>query len=123
MARHAFVPPCGFDIAATTIRDLAVLDRIAFWGYRLVLHPDATLFVHEAYYEADESLLGFASAPTRLCGESVEVVREELRRMEEALHEPVLSYGDYGELDGHFTRYGWDGGNGSGIVPGGPRTN
>ena len=109
MARHAFNPPCGFDLAATTIEDLEDVARIASWGYRLVLHPDGTLFLHEAYYDEGEALLGFATPPTRLCGETVETIREELRWMREALDEPPLRYADFGAYGGRFTRYGWEG--------------
>jgi hypothetical protein len=120
MTRHAFTPPCGFDLAATTIRDLDDLEAIATWGYRLVEHPDGTLFVHEAYYDRDGALLGFATPPTRPCGESVEVIREELGWMQEALEEPALRYADHGEATGRFTRYGWEG---EGGLPGGPMNN
>lgn len=90
MARHQFTPPCGFDLQTTTITGHEI-SAIHFWGYRLVLHPDGSHFVHEAYYGVDEGLLGIASVPARPCGDTPEEVREELHLMEEALTEPTLA--------------------------------
>jgi hypothetical protein len=118
MAQHPFDPPCGFDIAATTIRDPETLGRITAWDYRLVAHPDETLFVHEAFYDADGVLLGLAMPPTRPCGDSPESIREELAWMQEALEEPVLRFAEFGALSGRFDRYGWRGDGGG--LPTGP---
>jgi hypothetical protein len=122
MARPQFDPSCGFDIAATTIRDLDGLERIATWGYRLVRHDEGTLFLHEAFYDADGALLGLATAPTRLCGETPEQIREELGWMEEGMEEPVLDPAALGPFGGRFDRYGWAGDPGM-APPGGPFRN
>ncbi|MDX1418808.1 MAG: hypothetical protein R3181_02470 [Rubricoccaceae bacterium] len=119
MARTPFDPSCGFDIAATTIRDSETLDRISEWGYRLVRHESGTLFLHEAFYDADGMLLGLAIPPTRLCGDTLEKVREELRWMNEGVGEPILDAAELGSFEGTFHRYGWKGDNGA-QMPGGP---
>ena len=102
-----FTPPCGLDIAATTIAqgDMA---QIASWGYRLVIHESGTQFIHEAYYDADGKLLGFAVAPARPCADSPQELRDELTMMAEALDEPPLQYADYkkgGEPYGRYEGY------------------
>ena len=121
MARSPFDPSCGFDIAATTIDDGEDLQRIAEWGYRLIRHESGTLFLHEAFYDAEGTLLGLALAPTRLCGDTPEKIREEMTWMAEGLGEPILDFAEIGALEGRFNRYGWAGTNGS-PVPTGPFT-
>ena len=95
MLRNAFTPACGFDISTTTVDGTPGLSKISFWGYRLVVHPDGTCFVHETYYDDREGILGIARAPARPCGETDADVREELKRMEEGLGEPSLRFLDY----------------------------
>lgn len=95
MLRNAFTPPCGFDLATTTVASADGLASIAFWGYRLVVHPDGSCFVHETYYDAREGILGIARAPARPCGDDAAEVHDELRRMEEGLAEPPLRLLDY----------------------------
>jgi hypothetical protein len=119
MARPKFDPSCGFDIAATTIRDPDALARIGSWGYRLVRHEGGTLFLHEAFYDADGVLLGLALVPTRLCGETAEEIEEELSWMKEGMEEPVLDAAALGPLGGRFDRYGWTGDPGA-VPPLGP---
>ena len=68
MLRNAFTPPCGFDLMTTTVDSPEGLAAIAFWGYRLVVHPDGTFFVHETYYDDREGVLGIAREPARPCG-------------------------------------------------------
>lgn len=99
-----FTPPCGLDIAATTIAagDMA---RISYWGYRLVVHDGGVCFVHEAYYDDREGLLGVALAPARPCADSPEELRAELDLMGEALAEPSLRYADFAEDPRPFGRY------------------
>ena len=92
MLRNPFTPPCGFDIATTTV---TALDAISFWGYRLVVHPDGTHFVHETYYDVREGLLGIAREPARPCGSGTSDVLDELGRMKEGLAEATLRYLDY----------------------------
>lgn len=122
MSRTPFDPSCGFDIAATTIRDPEALDRIAEWGYRLVRHKSGTLFLHEAFYDADGALLGLAVPPTRLCGDTLEKIREEMEWMKKGSEEPVLDFAELGAFEGQFDRYGWRGENGT-LGPGGPFSN
>lgn len=93
MLRNPFTPPCGFDIATTTVA--GDLDAIASWGYRLVTHPDGTCFIHETYYDVREGLLGIAREMARPCGDSAEEVQAELRRMEQGLAERPLRFLDY----------------------------
>lgn len=95
MLRNVFTPPCGFDLVTTTVASSDGLSAIAFWGYRLVTHPDGTCFVHETYYDQREGILGIARQPARPCGESADEVNDELMRMEEGLAEPPLRYLDY----------------------------
>ena len=95
MLRNSFTPPCGFDLATTTVAGADGLAAIAFWGYRLVHHPDGTCFVHETYYDGREGLLGIAREPARPCGDTSADVRDELARMGEGLAEPPLRYLDY----------------------------
>ena len=92
MLRNPFTPPCGFDITTTTV---AALDAISFWGYRLVVHPDGTHFVHETYYDAREGLLGIAREPARPCGGDRADVPDEIERMTEGLAETPLRFLDY----------------------------
>lgn len=110
MPNHVpFTPPCGLDIAATTIAEGGDMAKIASWGYRLVQHENAMCFVHEAYYDADGALLGFAIAPARPCAENKEDLRTELEMMVEALDEEPLRYADYalepGEAIGRYEGY------------------
>lgn len=95
MLRNAFTPPCGFDLATTTVDSAEGLAAIAYWGYRLVTHPDGSCFVHETYYDRREGVLGIAREPARPCGPSASDVREELARMEEGLREAPLRFLDY----------------------------
>lgn len=92
MLRNPFTPPCGFDISTTTV---AALEAISFWGYRLVVHPDGTHFVHETYYDDREGLLGIAREPARPCGDDRGDVLDELGRMQEGLAESPLRFRDY----------------------------
>ena len=119
MSRASFDPSCGFDISATTIRDPDALDRIAEWGYRLVRHESGMLFLHEAFYDGNGRLLGLSLPPTRLCGESLEAVRDELEWMRSGLEEPVLEADALGASAGTFGRYGWEGEAGA-ATPRGP---
>jgi hypothetical protein len=95
--RATFTPPCGLDIAATTIADAGMMARIAEWGYRLIIHDDGTHFVHEAYYDAAGALLGFALAPARPCAANPAELRAELDMMAEALDEEPIRYADFAE--------------------------
>ena len=95
MLRNAFTPPCGFDLATTTVASAEGLAAIAYWGYRLVTHPDGSCFVHETYYDGREGVLGIAREPARPCGPSAGDVHEELVRMEEGLGEAPLRYLDF----------------------------
>ena len=95
MIRNRFTPPCGFDIATTTIESADGLASISYWGYRLVVHPDGTHFIHETYYDQREGVLGIAREPARPCGDTSDDVRDELGRMTEGLNEPHLRYRDY----------------------------
>lgn len=92
MLRNPFTPPCGFDISTTTV---IALDAISYWGYRLVVHPDGTHFVHETYYDDREGLLGIAREPARPCGSDPSTVRDELERMKDGLAESSLRFLDY----------------------------
>ena len=95
MLRNVFTPPCGFDLATTTVESSEGLAAIAFWGYRLVVHPEGSCFVHETYYDRREGILGIAQAPARPCGDGAADVHDELKRMEEGLREPALRLLDY----------------------------
>ena len=99
MLRNAFTPPCGFDLATTTVSTTAGLASIAYWGYRLVVHPDGACFVHETYYDAREGLLGIARDPARPCGDTAADVRDALARMNEGLAEAPLRFLDYAPDD------------------------
>ena len=94
MLRNRFTPPCGFDIATTTVQGDG-LASITYWGYRLVVHPDGSHFVHETYYDAREGVMGIAREAARPCGDTVDDVRGELERMQEGLAEPHLRYLDF----------------------------
>lgn len=95
MLRNTFTPPCGFDLSTTTVGSADGLAAIAYWGYRVVVHPEGSCFVHETYYDAREGILGIARVPARPCGDTTEGVREELSRMAEGLAEPPLRLLDY----------------------------
>lgn len=112
MLRNVFTPPCGFDLATTTVATSEGLAAIAYWGYRLVLHPDGSCFVHETYYDRREGILGIAREPARPCGPSAGEVAEELARMAEGLRESTLRLLDYaGEAPSGA------GGDGAGTAP------
>ncbi|MEM1054529.1 MAG: hypothetical protein AAGI52_03305 [Bacteroidota bacterium] len=95
MVRTRFTPPCGFDIATTTIESARGLAAIAYWGYRAVAHPDGSFFLHETYYDERGDILGIARAEARPCGETIREVREMLDLMRDGLGEPPLRYTDY----------------------------
>ena len=95
MVRATFTPPCGFDISTTTIESARGLASIAYWGYRVVVHPDGTFFFHEAYYDTREGILGIAREVARPCGNTLDDVESELTQMLEGLREPPLRYTDY----------------------------
>ncbi len=99
MLRNVFTPPCGFDLSTTTVTDPASLAEIAYWGYRLVVHPNGDCFVHETYYDDREGILGIALEPARPCGDTAQDVQDELDRMEEGLAEPALRFLDYAASD------------------------
>ena len=99
MLRNAFTPPCGFDLATTTVVTPDGLAQISYWGYRLVVHPDGACFVHETYYDVREGLLGIARQPARPCGDTAADVRDELERMNEGLTEAPLRFLDYATDD------------------------
>ena len=79
MSRLTFDPGCGLDISTTTIRQLEDIATINYWGYRMVQHhdPDA-LYVHEAYYDHREGLLGIANRPAAPCGDNMEELEESM---------------------------------------------
>ena len=95
MLRNAFTPACGFDISTTTVSGTPGLAGISFWGYRLVVHPNGTCFVHETYYDEREGILGIARTPARPCGDKADDVQSELTRMAEGLSEPALRFLDF----------------------------
>ena len=99
MLRNTFTPPCGFDLSTTTVGSADGLAAIAFWGYRLVIHPDGSCFVHETYYDGREGILGVARTPARPCGETSEDVQDALDRMAEGLAEPPLRLLDFASDD------------------------
>lgn len=111
MLRNAFTPPCGFDLSTTTVGGAEGLAAVAYWGYRLVLHPDGSHFVHETYYDQREGLLGIARTPARPCGDTSADVHDELQRMDEGLSEPTLRLLDY------VTESGGAGGDGAQSEP------
>jgi hypothetical protein len=94
MSRFPFDPDCGLDIATTTIRELADLATIRYYGYRIVRHPGGLFYIHEAYYDYREGLLGIAGEPSKACGDSTDALAEVLDLMEDALREPILDYSD-----------------------------
>lgn len=96
--------PCGFDLAHATIHGHDLAD-VAYWGYRLVVHPDGTHFVHEVYYDRREGLLGLSLAPARPCGDTAEEVREGWGHMQEAFGQPPLRYADFTTPTTHYRRY------------------
>ncbi|MEM0962108.1 MAG: hypothetical protein AAGK21_06145 [Bacteroidota bacterium] len=95
MLRNPFTPPCGFDIATTSIVGPEGLAAISTWGYRLVVHPNGSCFVHETYYDKREGLLGIAREPARPCGDDASEVRQELDLMLQGLSERPLRFLDY----------------------------
>lgn len=94
MSRLPFNPDCGLDIATTTIRELADVATIQYYGYRVVCHPDGTHYIHEAYYDYREGLLGVAQKPAEPCADTLNALRDVLDMMEDALKEPILNYND-----------------------------
>jgi hypothetical protein len=102
MSRKLFSPPCGFDLADTTIATLAEVTGIAYWSYRVVRHADGTLYLHETYYDRREGILGVARAPTSPCADGLDSLRAEIGELLDALTEPVL---DFADVDGTFEDY------------------
>lgn len=94
MSRLPFNPDCGLDIATTTIRQLDQIATIQYYGYRVVTHPNGMHFVHEAYYDFREGLLGIASEPAHVCAETLEDLEDVHRAMSDALREPILTLAD-----------------------------
>jgi hypothetical protein len=90
MSRQPFDPDCGLDIATTTIRELEDIATIQYFGFRVILHPDGVHYIHEAYYDHREGLLGVAQKPAEPCADSLDALGEVLELMEDALREPIL---------------------------------
>ncbi len=100
MSRLTFNSSCGLDISSTTIRQLEDIATINYWGYRVVKHgKKGILFVHEAYYDHREGLLGIANEPAAACGDTREELEENIELITQALNEPVLDYEDYAVKD------------------------
>ncbi len=96
MSRLTFDPGCGLDISTTTIRQLEDLATIHYWGYRVVRHEGpVALYIHEAYYDHREELLGIAKRPAAPCGDTMEELEENMELIRKALGEPVLPYTDF----------------------------
>lgn len=96
MSRLTFDPGCGLDISTTTIRQLEDIATIQYWGYRVVRHENpVALYIHEAYYDHREGLLGIANRPASPCGETPEELEENMELIRQALTEPVLDYADF----------------------------
>ena len=96
MSRLTFDPGCGLDISTTTIRELEDIATINYWGYRIVQHEDPeTLYIHEAYYDHREGLLGIANRPAAPCGDTMEDLSESMDLLAQALNEPTLHYSDF----------------------------
>lgn len=96
MSRLPFDPSCGLDISTTTIRRLEDIATINYWGYRVVKHGDeGVLFIHEAYYDYREGLLGIAKRPASPCGDTREELEENLELITQALNEPFLDFADF----------------------------
>ena len=96
MSRLTFDPGCGLDISTTTIRQLEDIATIQYWGYRVVRHENPSqLFIHEAYYDHREGLLGIANRPASPCGDTMEELEENMELIRQALTEPVLDYADF----------------------------
>ena len=99
MSRLTFDPSCGLDITTTTIRELEDIATINYWGYRVVKYTNGSLFIHEAYYDHREGLLGIANDPAAACGDTREELEENIELITQALNEPVLDYEDYAVAD------------------------
>ena len=100
MSRLTFDPSCGMDITTTTIRELEDIATISYWGYRVVKHQGkGVLFVHEAYYDHREGILGIANDPAAACGDTREELEENIELITQALNEPVLDYKDFAIVD------------------------
>ncbi len=96
MSRITFDPSCGLDITTTTIRELEDIATINYWGYRVVRYEgEGVLFIHEAYYDHREGLLGIANEPAAACGDTREQLEENIQLITDALDEPVLNYHDF----------------------------
>lgn len=95
MLRNPFTPPCGFDLSTTTVDTPEGLAAIVTWGYRLLVHPDGTCFIHETYYDGREGILGIAREAARPCGDDIGDVEEELLLMQQGLTERPLRFMDF----------------------------
>ncbi|MEM9998122.1 MAG: hypothetical protein AAF809_10520 [Bacteroidota bacterium] len=105
MSRNLFTPPCGFDIADTTLESTLDVGRIKYWGHRVVRHDDGQHFIHQAFHDDREGLLGVARQPTFLCADDLDLLRIEIEDARQALDEPVLTT----ELIGRDTLSGLSG--------------
>ncbi|CAN5576247.1 hypothetical protein BH23BAC4_BH23BAC4_08870 [soil metagenome] len=95
MLRNPFDSDCGLDIATVTDAAPGLVDKIAFWGYRLVLHPDGMYHLHEAYYGHREEILCISLQPTTICADSLDEMVEMLEEASGAMREPVLRYQEW----------------------------
>jgi len=91
MSRLPFDPDCGLDIATTTIRNLADIATIEYYGFRVIQHPGGVHYIHEAYYDYREGLLGVARKPAEPCADSLDALGDVLELMDDALREPILT--------------------------------
>lgn len=64
------------------------------WNYRVMRHSGAQgqvwLAIHECYYDDQGEVISWTEDPVMLSGESVEEMRNDLIRMEQALDYPVI---------------------------------
>jgi len=81
---------------------------MSHWNYRVFKHTDSkhkmgdssnviediTYAIHEVYYEEDNTMFGHTAKPIQITGESVEDLRTEIKRIEEALDKPILTSRD-----------------------------
>lgn len=66
------------------------------WNYRVVIDYDGQLAIHEAFYDIEGRVEGVTVDPVFPRADSIEDLREELKRYTQALDESILEAKDVG---------------------------
>jgi hypothetical protein len=67
------------------------------WNYRVMkrLQNKEELYeIHEVYYDKNKEIEGYTENPINPCGNTLEELKKDLDRMQEALNKAILDYSE-----------------------------